>query len=87
MYMTAEYENLQRENFLSNPFLNSMGLVLSIFWLKNFTNVNLGLIFVMHSEFLMAFLPQDANRAADATVDKKCGRIKSKKRESPPLFA
>jgi hypothetical protein len=40
----------------------------------------------MHSEFLMAFLPQDANRAADATVDKKCGRIKSKKRESPLLF-
>jgi hypothetical protein len=40
----------------------------------------------MHSEFLMAFLPQDANRAADATVDKKCGRIKSKKRESPPLL-
>jgi len=31
--------------------------------------------------------PQDANRAADATVDKKCGRIKSKKRESSSTFS
>jgi hypothetical protein len=64
-----------------------MELVLSFLWQKNFTNVNLGLIFVVHSEFLMAYLPQDANRAADATVEKKCGRIKSKKRESPSTFS
>jgi hypothetical protein len=42
---------------------------------------------MLHSEFLMVFLPQDANRAADATVDKKCGRIKSKKRESSSTFS
>lgn len=33
------------------------------------------------------FSLQDANRAADATVDKKCGRIKSKKQESSSTFS